>query len=172
MINPQSNWYSFRGRDHKAQWRDTHERKAHSTEETTVFAYAPLSAILTTRRLASSESSSHADNTFTRSAGIFWYTPGTHFGCRNLLSPCVLGVAFCESVDVGGVANVLFCRGFAVWCGVDVAFAVFTSTGSIPAASTIIGQAQLPVSKGSCAFLFCTDSLSWHEYGIVSLSGT
>jgi hypothetical protein len=40
--------------------------------------------------------------------------------------------------------------------------------GSIPAASTIIGQAQLSVNKGSCAFLFCTDSLSWHEHGIVS----
>ena len=45
---------------------------------------------------------------------------------------------------------------------------LISDAGSIPAASTIIGQAQLPVSKGSCAFLFCTDSLSWHEYGIVS----
>ena len=42
--------------------------------------------------------------------------------------------------------------------------------GSIPAASTIIGQAQLSVSKGSCAFLFCTDSFSlqsWYNFRIL-----
>ena len=37
-----------------------------------------------------------------------------------MLSPCVLAVAFCESVADGDVANVLFCRGFVVECGAGV----------------------------------------------------
>ena len=76
-----------------------------------------------------------------------------------MLSSCVLGVVFCESVDVGGVANVLFCRGFAVWCGVDVVFALFTSTGSIPAASTILKKCNYLLFKGFV--LSCSAPTAW-----------
>jgi len=64
------------------------------------------------------------------------------------LSPCVLDVAFCESDSVGDVANVLFCSGFVVGCGVGVVSAHVISTGSIPAASTIFEERNSLLLKG------------------------
>ena len=45
-------------------------------------------------------------------------------------------MAFCESDSVGDVANMLFCSGFVVGCGVGVVSADVTSTGSIPSGLT------------------------------------
>ena len=69
-----------------------------------------------------------------------------------MLSPCVLGVAFCESVADGDVANVLFCRGFVVGCSAGVLSADFTWMSSIPAASTIFEKRNSLLAKGVALF--------------------
>lgn len=72
-----------------------------------------------------------------------------------MLSPCVLGVAFCESVADGDVANVLFCRDFVVGCGrcgAGVLSADVTSMSSIPAASTIFEKRNSLLAKGVALF--------------------
>ena len=62
-------------------------------------------------------------------------------------------MAFCESDSVGDVANVLFCSGFVVGCGVGVVSADVISTGSIPAAYTIFYYRN-PLFLWGLRFLF------------------
>ena len=76
-----------------------------------------------------------------------------------MLSPCVLGVAFCESVADGDVANVLFCSGFVVGCGAGVVSADVTSMGSIRAASTISKECNYSLFK-EVAFS-CSAPTAW-----------
>jgi hypothetical protein len=83
---------------------------------------------------------SQAATTWARSSGkgeLFWYTPGTPFGCTGFVLFCAGTVGFCFGVDCVEVDNALFCLDFARFCGDSVLGGDAGNCGSSPTTGAI-----------------------------------